>query len=413
MASRGIAANCMMATVLNSKLTTFFGGKTVDTKRVGNSKGISRREFIVRLSATGMAVGVASRLSIRPAWGEQKPGANWQQEWERTKAAARKEGRLVIAASAGDVLRNTLSKYFNDKYGLSFDWIVGRSSELLPRISAEQRAGIYSADVCIDGPSTILNFADLAALQPISPLIFLPEALDKKAWFGGDLNYFGKERYGIGLLAFPQPFIFINTDLVKHGEVKGWKDLLNPKWKGKILMGLPTTGAGLDCVWSVSEIVMSPDYLRKLISQEPLIIENPRQQCEWVARGKYPILIGGRQENMTEWINLKSHVELVSSVEGVCIISGAGGISSFKNTPHPNAARLFVNWVLTKEGGTMMSKLIGAQSARVDVPTDFLDPKMVRQPGGKYFSTLTEAAYRQKVEWGKKYPKEIFAHLMK
>jgi len=60
-----------------------------------------------------------------------------------------------------------------------------------------------------------------------------------------------------------------------------------------------------------------------------------------------------------------------------------------------------------------MSKLIGAQSARLDVPTDFLDPKMVRHPGGKYFSTITEAAYRQKVEWGKKMPKDIFGKLMK
>ncbi len=376
-------------------------------------RDITRREFITTIGVTGIAVSTVSTLSVGPIWAEQKPLVNWQEEWERTMAAAKKEGHLVIAASAGDVLRNTLTKYFNEKYGLTLEWIVGRSAELIPKITAEQKAGIYNTDLSLNGGPTSLSFMDLGMLQSLAPAIFLPEVLDKKSWYGGDLFYFSKEHYGIAFLAFPQPYIFINTDLVKPGEIKGWKDLLNPKWKGKILMSLPTTGAGLECFWSISEVVMSRSYLTEFLKQKPLIVENPRQQCEWVARGKYPILVGGRQENVNEWIKLGSHVELISSIEGVCLTCGAGAVSFFKKAPHPNASKLFINWILTKEGGTILSKSIGAQSARLDVPADFLDPKLVRQPGGKYFNVLTQNYFRSQVEWGKKMPREVFGSLMK
>lgn len=380
----------------------------------GKNKLLSRRQFVTSMSTAGMALGMASALTL-PALAEPKPAAktNWQQEWERTKAAAKKEGQLTLAASAGDLVRNSLTKYFSEKFGVSLEWIVGRSSEIVAKIAAEQRAGIYSADISLNGPSTILNFMDYNALQSVDPLLLLPEALDIKAWYGGKLHFFGQDHVGVAVLAFPQPYIFINTNMVKPGEVKGWRDLLDPKWKGKMILASPISGAGIDCVWSVSEVVMTPDYWPKFVKQDPIVLENPRQQCEWVARGKNPILVGGRTENMNEWIDLKSPVEMISPIEGLCLICSAGAVSLFKNASHPNAAKLFINWAMTKEGGTVLSKLIGGQSARLDVPTDFLDPKMVRQPGHKYFLTLTEESYRQKVEWAKKVPKEIFGPLMK
>ena len=61
-----------------------------------------------------------------------------------------------------------------------------------------------------------------------------------------------------------------------------------------------------------------------------------------------------------------------------------------KKAPHPNAAKVFINWILSKEGQIFYSRALGVQSARLDVPTDFQDPLSVRQPGIKYFNASTE-----------------------
>ena len=236
--------------------------------------------------------------------------------------------------------------------------------------------------------------------------------LDKKAWVGGEIPNIDEKHTWVGLLAFPQPPVFINTQMVKPGEVKSFNDLLAPKWKKNIVMYVPITGAGLAWAYNVGDVIMSHDYLRAIAKQEPIIVDNSRLQCEWIARGKYPIAIGARSENQTEFIKLGAPVQLISPIEGVHLTSSAGGVGLFKKAPHPHAARLFMNWALTKEGGTLISKAIGGQSARNDVPTDFLDPNMVRQPGIKYFNTMS-LKHIEKKQAFVKVAKEIFGPLMK
>ncbi len=322
------------------------------------------------------------------------------------------EGTVVISASAGSAVRDGVTKYFRETQKLNLEWVVGRSDEIQQRILQEQRAGIYSADVYLSGAFIVPGLKAQNALQSLDQALILPEVLDKKAWWGGDLIFLDKEHTWVAFLAFPQPSIFINTELVKPGEVKGWNDLLDPKWKGKIVLYNPKTGAGIDWAVSLAEIVMSRDYLRQFVRQEPVVLGDSRQQCEWVARGKYPVAVAARTENMMEFKTLGSPVEIVSPIEGVHLVSSAGGVALFKNPPHPNAARLFLNWSLTREGGAILSKLIGGQSARLDVPSDFLDPTMVRQPGQKYFNSITED-YVQKINSAGPMIDEIFGALIK
>lgn len=342
-----------------------------------------------------------------------KPSAaaeNWQQEWERTKAAAAKEGRLVLYTSAGGAVRDPLTKYFSKNYNINLEWLAARNNELAERVSRERRAGIYAGDVYFSGTSAITEIGN-DILEPLDTVLFLPEVLDKKLWVGGEIPHIDEKHTWVGLLAFPQPPIFVNTNMVKPGEVKSHKDLLDPKWKKKIVLYTPLTGAGLAWAYNVGEVIMSRDYLRAIVRQEPIIIDNSRQQCEWVAQGKYPIALGGRSENQTEFISLGAPVKLISPVEGVHLTSSAGGVGIFKKAPHPNASKLFINWALSKEGGTLISKSIGGQSARNDVPTDFLDPNMVRQPGVKYFNTMGMKHIEKKQAFVS-VAKEIFGPLM-
>ncbi len=336
----------------------------------------------------------------------------WQEELERTKAEAVKEGSLLIYTSSGPAVVDPVTKAIREKYGVNLEWVTGRTGDNSERIITEQRAGLYHADVWFSGPGGNVVFKDQKAVQTLDNVLFLPEVLDKKAWWSGDLIFLDKEHTWVSLSASPQPYIFINTDMVKPGEVKGWRDLLDPKWKGKIVLYDPTkTGAGADWACSISEIIMGPDYLREFARQEPIILGDSRQQCEWVARGKYPVAVAARTENMVEFKTLGSPVQIISSIEGVHLATSLG-VSLFKNAPHPNAAKLFLNWVLTKEGGTLIAQVGGSQSARLDVPSDFLDPTFVRQPGQRYFNAITEE-YTLEKEVFIKTTKEIFGPLLK
>ncbi len=336
----------------------------------------------------------------------------WREELERTKAQALKEGSVLIYTSSGPAVVNPVTKAIRDKYGINLEWVTGRTGDNSEKIIREQRAGLYNADVWFSGPGGNVVFKQEKAVQTLDNVLFLPEVLDKNAWWGGDLIFLDKEHSWVSLSASPQPYIYINTDLVKPGEAKGWRDLLDPKWKGKMVLYDPTkTGAGADWACSVAEIIMSVDYLREFVKQEPIILGDSRQQTEWVARGKYPVAVAARTENMVEFKTLGSPVQIVSSIEGVHLATSLG-VSLFKNAPHPNADRLFLNWVLTKEGGTLLAQVGGSQSARLDVPSDFLDPAFVRQPGQKYFNAITEE-YTLEKEIFIKTTKEIFAPLLK
>ncbi len=339
----------------------------------------------------------------------------WQQQWEKLQAEAKKEGGLVIYASAGPTVQEGFNAAFNKNFGIKPEWLAGPSQDLVTRILNEQRMGIHSGDIWISGSNPTLPLLRPAgALEPLDAQLFLPEAVDKKAWWGGDLVWAepSAPHYWVGLLTFPQPPMVINTDLVKPGEVTSYADLLNPKWKGKIDLYDPTK-AGAGVTWfTVVVSIMGMDYVKELIKQEPVIVGDPRQQVEWVARGKYAIGLAGRTEQELEFKTAKAPIEIVSPKEGVHLTASAGGVSVLKGGPHPNAAKLFLNWILTKEGGALASKLIGGQSARLDVSAEGIDPSMVRHEGQKYLNTISEAYDMKKDEMQKIAP-DVFAPLLK
>ncbi|MBI4330794.1 MAG: extracellular solute-binding protein [Chloroflexi bacterium] len=322
---------------------------------------------------------------------------SWQQEWDRLLQAAQKEGQIVLYSSSGSVVTAPMTKHFSDKYGINLEWVSATTAQLEERIYRERRAGLYQGDAYFSGTSAVL-FGE-KVMDSLDNFLFLPEVVDKKAWWGGNLIFIDDEHTWAGLLAYPISPIFYNTNLVKPEEVRSYNNFLEPKWKQKIVLFNPRTGGGLDWVYHVSEVVMSRDYLAALAKQEPIIVNDARQQVEWVAQGKYPVALGGRGENKAEFVRLGAPVAMTTPVEGTNLTSGAAGVGIFLRPPHPNGAKLFVNWAMSKEGGALISKLIGGHSARLDVPTDFLEPAMVRQPDVKYFNTITAAHTQRKQEF--------------
>lgn len=314
----------------------------------------------------------------------------WEKEWEDALAGAKKEGKVVIYTTAGSESRGELTKAFKTKYGLDAEFVVGTGLELAQKLIAESTAGQLSGDIYMAGTTTPITLLKPKGMfDPIKPKLLLPEVTNEKNWYKGQIYAIDKERqYGIPIALYPKKMSAKNTEMVTRDEVKSYADFLNPKWKGKIVMGDPTVnGAAARTAALVGSMFIGWDYWRQLIAKQDLVFtRDMRLATEWVARGKYAILIGVQPDPVVEFKKAGAPVKLIEDYkEGLDLGAGASALFVMKGAPHPNATKVFVNWVFSKEGQTMYSKINLVQAHRDDVPTDFLDPDEIRDPKVDYF----------------------------
>lgn len=156
--------------------------------------------------------------------------------------------------------------------------------------------------------------------------------------------------------------------------------------------------------------MMGLDYLKNLAKQEPLMNRDMRLSVDWVTRGKYHIGIALNTSIAFEFIKVGAPIKMWLPKEGGYLLSGASSISMASKAPHPNAAKIFINWYLSKEGQEIFSRNSGEPSLRVDVPPESIPPIEVPQPGVKYYSLLIEE--NLPTEADQKLAAEIFGHLM-
>lgn len=350
-------------------------------------------------------------LAPQPAPGTTLSG--WEQQWVKLQDTGKKEGTAVIYTSSfGDP--KDLSNAFKKNYNIDLQFTAGKGDEIAQKILTERRAGLYIPDAYIGGATSVINFVKPSgAMEPLKPALILPEVTDGKFWNGGDLRWIDKDQQLLSFIEFVEQFIGINTTQAKADELKSYKDLLNPKWKGKIVINDPTvTGIGEKFTIVVGGKIMGFDYIRELAKQQPVIIRDQRLQVEWLAQGKYPIAICPKTDVFTEFLKAGAPIEYVMPVEGTSTVAGSGNVYLFKNAPHPSAARVFINWLLTKEGQTIFSRTYGAPSARVDVSTEGFVPSMLVKPGIKYIQDDAEEMLLKAPDV-RKISVEIFGPLMK
>lgn len=349
------------------------------------------------------------------------PKAAWELEWDRLLKAAQKEGRVVIYTSEGAGPRAAMSTAFKKKYGIEVETMTARSLQLIEKMFTERRAGLNLVDMFISGSTDmILRLKPGGVLdQPENELV-LPELTDvallKKYWYEGKISFVDREtRLILTFAAYTTVPFASNTDLVKPDEIKSYKDLLLPKWKGKISINDPTMpGAGGK--WfgmSLWAKMVDLDYMRALAGQDPAILTDTRLQVDWLAQGKYPLAIAAKTGVFTDFVAAGAPVNrLPAPVEGAYLSSGGGNVALVKGRPHPNATRLYLNWMLTQEGQTVFSQASGRQSRRLDVSTEYSDPTQRIQPGTKYANGDDEEYLRGE---GKYYDmaREVFGKLIR
>lgn len=326
-----------------------------------------------------------------PVWAQ---GKDWEEEWNKLLAAAREEGSVVVMGSADPDVRRVLPAAFRERFGISVEYIGGRGGDNAARLRVERRAGQYTVDVAFAGLRQLgSTYYPEGWLKPLKPVLILPEALDPTKWKLGRLWFLDpEEKYLLRLYNYITGGILsINTQYVRAEEFKSIKDVLHPRWRGKISVYDPTTtGTGSQDATRFY-VQFGEQFLKRLyVEQNPGVSRNKRQLADWVAHGTYPISLGVETEGVIRMKEQGLPVELLYLPDSPGTLSAGNGVVALMNkAPHPNAARVFVNWIASKEGLEILGRARRKSTTRNDIDESYAPSWEVPRPGVEYYDSYT------------------------
>ncbi len=336
-----------------------------------------------------LAACVAAALVAGPA------GARADAVLDKLYEAAKAEGKVSVICAPSAPLRKELIDAFTKRFpGIELE-IQGLAGDAtVNKIRSEDRAAVRSIDVILTGTATIMPILKPAKLiRPLDPMIISAEARDPSKWRGGALGWADEDKTTLAMTTIALPNTLYNTDLVKPGALSSDKDLLDPKWKGKIVINDPTAPGAANIVFRHFYDLHGEQFIRAFMKQEPVVTKDLRQLVDWVAKGTYPIAVGFSPTPVNVFLQqgVKNIAAFSEWKDALVLSPGFGGLLMPTNVPHPAAAQLFVNWVLTQEGQTAVVKGLSYPSRRLDVSQDYVAEYLRPIPGRTYTEAYTEA----------------------
>jgi len=328
-------------------------------------------------------------ISTASLWAQEK---GWKKDWQKIVVEAKKEGRVVVTGDPDPVMRREIPAKFTAKYGISVEWIGGRGSQIAAKLRVERRAGANSIDVFTAGIGTAANILyKEKMIDPLKPALILPEVTDPTKWKKRELPFVDPEgKYIFRLLNYVVAILYINTTQVKRGDIKSMKDLLDPKWKGKIMTRDPTVGGSGSNDATKLYLMFGEEFVKGLyVDQKPIITRNRRQITDWLARGVHPISLTASDSEVQRMQKEGFPLDIIYNLSDLPgIVSGGDGMMALMNrAPHPNAAQVFVNWMASREGLEVFSTSRLRATTRNDVDESFLPKEGIPQPGVEYFDS--------------------------
>jgi len=350
---------------------------------------------IKRVSELLMASLLLSIAFIASA-AESKPA--WQREWEKVLDGARKEGEVRLWGEQ-EITHPDIIGAFNKEYPfIKAVTVSGRVGDLMPRIIAERRAGKFLADIYSGGLGgrSFYDFHKAGVLDPIKPILLLPEVVDASKWLNGEHSYADSEKQFVFMYegSVAGNGLHYNTELVDLKDFKSYWDLINPKWKGKILL-FERPGVGSPSVVRFYyDAQLGADFIKRLFGDMDVTVsQDRRQSSDWLAAGKFPICIDCGDTDRAKQQGLPvdefPHANLKEASFEVST-SGNSGIALINTAPNPNAAKVFINWFLSRAGQTAWQNVMNSKvqepsdSMRVDIPKDKVSAPARREEGKKY-----------------------------
>lgn len=300
--------------------------------------------------------------------------ASWQLDWEKTVEAAKKEAKLVAGIPASAELRKSLEETFAKRFpGIEIEISTARGPTNASKIAAEHAAGVRYYDVLISGSLTPLSLLNAGILEPIEPLLILPEVKEAKRWYGGHIWSDSAKRFLYSFQAYQSENLWYNTQMMKAEEFRSFDDLVNPKWRGKLGILDPRSAGGGTSTWAYLYKIKGEEFLKKLAGQELFLTREQRLLGESLAKGRFALTIGVTYYSLAPFIKAGQPIKPTPEPkEGSYTSSGSGTLSVVKNAAHPNAAKVFVNWLLGKEGQEIYGKAMGQATRRLDVDTKWM-----------------------------------------
>lgn len=366
-------------------------------RNVGKAIKFSNRAWVPYLIAAIVILLVFFESGVGSvATGQTKPA--WELKWDETVRNARQEGELKIYSGSPFYTYHSVINAFRSSYPeIKVVFVGARGSQIAPRIMAERRAGKYWGDIYIGGKGSLMRVLWPGKIfEPIKPLLILPEVVDQSKWWKGKHRYADpEEKYVFVFVGNPSGgMVAYNKNLVDPKDIGSFWDLLNPKWKGRITATDPRVG-GMDTptLFMYYTPALGPEFIRKLfVGMDVTIARSLVQPINWLARGKFALCMPCHTTRTRTAIAQGLPIGIIENLKEGETLSSSGHTITFMNrAPHPNAAALFVNWLLSREGQMLVQNVKEAprhsrpNSYRIDIPKDVISKDRLRLDGVNYF----------------------------
>ena len=368
--------------------------------------------FLTALLSIFSLVGAKGNATAATLTPSPTPKSAFEQQWAALIAAARAEGRLSVAAGGAPSREYApLLRYFSQKFGVKAEMTTGPANQTITKVLAERGARRYTFDIALLHPNATNTqlmpaHAIDPVLEPIVPLLFHPEVMDMSKWSGKKFYWGDKFQQYILIYAIQiepkQPFLY-NTKKISDKDAATitdpW-DYFDPKWKG--LMANPSFDEATSFVIMTEaywEPNMGSEWIRKFADQKTdVAFTNNRTLLDsWLVQGIRPLR---PLQSMTAELTQLQQAGAPIKEGGIprkqpLLTPGGSGccVSVFNRPAHPNAAKLFINWFLSREGQSQIhavTPLLDRASLRLDISPGNAEIRHIPNPNVQY--TFPEAA---------------------
>jgi iron(III) transport system substrate-binding protein len=272
-------------------------------------------------------------------------------------SAAEKEGKVVWYTAVDVKVAEGIKKAFKAQYPtIDVDVERSGSERVFQRVNQEYQANIKNVDVVNSSDAShFLLWKQQKWLAAHTP----PDAKKFDAKYRDPDGFYQTWRASLSVAGY-------NTNLVKDADApKSYADLLDPKWKGKMAKSHPSySGTSLTGTYAITK-ALGWDYLEKLSKQGVQQLQSTTATPKSIASGERAVMVDGNEYNMFMEIDAKSPVKIVYPAEGTPFVNSPSAI--FAAAPHPNAARVFQNFIFTAPAQQLLVNEGGLRSVHPDV----------------------------------------------